>query len=126
VTAGADRPLLKERWTGAVDVVGGDTLAAVVKGTRYGGAVTSCGLVGSAELPLNVYPFILRGVSLLGIDSVNCPAALRPGVWQRLAGPWKPPALEQLVTEVGLEGLEEKIRAILAGGITGRVVVRQS
>jgi putative YhdH/YhfP family quinone oxidoreductase len=121
--AGADRPLLKERWAGAVDVVGGETLAAVLKGTKYGGTVTCCGLVGSPELPMNVYPFILRGVSLLGIDSAQCPRAIREEAWQRLAGDWKPARLAESVTECTLAGLEEKIQAILKGAIRGRVVV---
>lgn len=124
VTAGSERPMLKERWAGAVDVVGGETLAAAVKSTRYGGTVTCCGLVGSTDLPLNIYPFILRGVSLVGIDSVQCPADTRLKVWERLAGDWKPAQLEGMVTEVPLEGLEEKIQTILQGKIRGRVVVR--
>lgn len=124
VTAGSDRPMLKERWAGAVDVVGGETLAAVIKATRYGGAVTCCGLVGSIELPLNVYPFILRGVSLIGIDSVLCPAGIRQLVWEKLAGEWKPKQLTEVLTEVSLEELEEKLQAILQGGISGRVIVK--
>ncbi len=124
VTAGAERPLLKERWAGVVDVVGGETLTAAIKSTRYGGTITCCGLVDSTNLPLNVYPFILRGVSLIGIDSVQCPADTRLMVWGRLAGDWKPAQLEKLVTDVTLEGLEEKIRAILQGNIRGRVVVK--
>jgi acrylyl-CoA reductase (NADPH) len=121
--AGADRPMLKERWAGAVDVVGGETLAAVIKGTRYGGAVTCCGLVGSADLPLNVYPFILRGVSLLGVDSVQCPRELRQEVWKKLASDWKPPRLEETAVEIDLNGLEEKMQAILKGEVRGRTVV---
>ncbi|NTV50300.1 MAG: YhdH/YhfP family quinone oxidoreductase [Geobacteraceae bacterium] len=124
VTTGSERPMLKERWAGVVDVVGGETLAAAIKSTRYGGVVTCCGLVGSIELPLNVYPFILRGVSLIGIDSVNCPAPIRRQAWEKLAGIWKPAHLTEVVTEVPLEGLEEKIRAILQGGIRGRVIVK--
>lgn len=124
VTAGSERPMMKERWAGCVDVVGGDTLAAAVKSTRYGGAVTCCGLVGSTELPLNVFPFILRGVSLIGIDSVNCPADTRLQVWEKLAGEWKPEQLNDVVTEVSLEGLEEKIHVILHGGLRGRVLVK--
>ncbi len=124
VTTGAERPLMKERWAGVVDVVGGETLVAAVKSTRYGGAVTCCGLVGATEFSLNVYPFILRGVSLLGIDSVNCPAATRLQVWKKLAGEWKPGHLAEVVTEVALEGVEEKIRVILQGGIRGRVIVK--
>ena len=123
VTEGAERPLLKERWAGAVDVVGGTTLAAVLKATRYGGVVTCCGLVGAPDLPVNVFPFILRGVSLLGIDSVQCPTGPRLEVWQRLAGPWKPTHLETAVTEVTLENLEAPIAAILAGQVRGRTLV---
>ena len=114
---------MKERWAGAVDVVGGTTLAAVLKATRYGGVVTCCGLVGSPELPVNVFPFILRGVSLLGIDSVQCPEGPRLAVWKKLAGPWKPQHLEQTVEEVTLAGLEPKITAILDGKIRGRTLV---
>ena len=124
VTEGGDRPMMKERWAGVVDVVGGETLAAAVKSTRYGGVVTCCGLVGSIDLVMNVYPFILRGVSLLGIDSVSCPAGTRLQVWEKLAGEWKPGHLVEVVTEVPLDGLEEKIRTILQGGIRGRVIVK--
>ncbi len=124
VTAGSDRPMMKERWAGVVDVVGGETLAAAIKSTRYGGAVTCCGLVGSTDLVMNVFPFILRGVSLIGIDSVNCPTDTRRNVWKRLAGEWRPKHLSELVTEVPLEGLEEKIQSILHGEIRGRVIVK--
>ena len=124
VTLNAERPMLKERWAGAVDCVGGETLAAAIKATRYGGAVTCCGLVGSADLNLNVYPFILRGVSLLGIDSVQCPIPLRTTLWNKLAGEWKLKQLDSLVGECALEGLEEKIGAILKGKLQGRTVVK--
>jgi acrylyl-CoA reductase (NADPH) len=124
VTAGSERPMMKERWAGVVDVVGGETLAAAVKSTCYGGAVTCCGLVGSTDLPINVYPFILRGVSLIGIDSANCPADTRLRVWHKLAGEWKPGRLAEMAMEVPLEGVEEKIQTILQGGIRGRVVVK--
>lgn len=124
VTEGVERPMMKERWAGVVDVVGGETLSAAVKSTCYGGVVTCCGLVGSIELALNVYPFILRGVSLIGIDSVNCPAGTRLQVWERLAGVWKPEHLAEVVSEVSLEGLEEKVQAILEGALRGRVVVK--
>lgn len=126
VTAGAEKPMLKERWAGGVDVVGGVTLAAFLKATKYGGAVACCGLVGSPELPMNVYPFILRGVSLIGIDSAQAPQPIREEAWGRLAGAWKPKRLEETVTEVALEGLEEKIQAILKGEVRGRTVVRTS
>lgn len=120
----AERPLLKERWAGVVDMVGGTTLSAALKSTRYGGTVTCCGLVASAELNVTVFPFILRGVSLLGIDSVQCPMAPRRQVWQRLATDWKLDNLGAAVHEVGLDGLEEAIRAMLAGGARGRTVVK--
>jgi putative YhdH/YhfP family quinone oxidoreductase len=124
VVQGAERPMLKERWAGVVDVVGGETLAAALKATRYGGAVTACGLVGAVDLSLNVYPFILRGVSLIGIDSVQCPMEPRLTVWKKLAGEWKPERLEATVTEVTLAGLEEKIIAILQGNVRGRTLVK--
>lgn len=123
VAAGAEKAVLAERWGGVVDVVGGTTLVAALKSTKYGGTVTCCGLVGSPELPLNVYPFILRGVSLIGIDSVQCPGAVRAEVWRRLASEWKPARLAEVVTECTLQNIEPIIEAILKGGVTGRVVV---
>jgi putative YhdH/YhfP family quinone oxidoreductase len=120
---GAERPLMKERWAGGVDVVGGPPLAALLKSTRYGGVVTCCGLVASPELPINVFPFILRGVSLMGIDSAQCPMERRRTVWDRLAGDWKPANLEDTAVECGLDGLEERIGAILKGELRGRTVV---
>ena len=120
---GADRPMLKERWAGAVDVVGGQMLVAALKSTRYGGAVTCCGLVGSTDLAMNVYPFILRGVSLIGIDSVNCPLEPRLQVWERLAGAWRPEHLAAIAHEVTLEELEGQILTILQGNMRGRVVI---
>ena len=120
---GSDRPLMKERWAGAVDVVGGEMLAAAIKSTRYGGVVTCCGLAGSPELPLNVFPFILRGVSLIGIDSAQCPAFVRQEVWRRLAVDWKPACLADTAVEIPLAGLEERFGALLRGELRGRTVV---
>ena len=117
------RPLLSGRWTGAVDVVGGETLATALKSVAYGGAVASCGLVGSPELPTTVYPFILRAVNLLGIDSQACPMERRRRVWDYLAGPWRLPYLEQVARECSLDELEPEIERILKGQQTGRVVV---
>ena len=119
----SDRPLLKERWAGVLDVVGGGMLAAAIKSTSYGGVVTCCGLAGSPDLPLNVYPFILRGVSLIGIDSAQCPANTRQEVWQRLAGEWRPTAILESASESPLAGLEEKFTAMLEGQSRGRTVV---
>jgi len=123
LTEGADRPMLKERWAGVVDVVGGEMLVAALKSTRYGGAVTCCGLVGSTDLVMNIYPFILRGVSLIGIDSVNCPMEPRLQVWERLSGAWRPEHLATVANEITLEDLEEKLQTILQGKIRGRTVI---
>ncbi|MDD2321646.1 MAG: YhdH/YhfP family quinone oxidoreductase [Geobacteraceae bacterium] len=123
VSAGADKALLPERWAGAVDVVGDTTLAAVLKSTKYGGTVTCCGLVGSPELPLNVYPFILRSVSLVGVDSVQASHEIRQEVWTRLGAAWKPARLLEVVKECNLQGLEAMIPTILKGAIKGRIVI---
>lgn len=123
VLAGAEKPMMRERWAGVIDCVGGDTLVAAIKATRYGGTVTCCGLVGSIDLNVNVYPFILRGVSLLGIDSVQCPMEPRLKVWEKMAGEWKLPQLEELASECSLNDLEEKISSILQGQLRGRTVV---
>jgi len=123
VLVGADPPLMKERWAGVVDVVGGDTLAAAIKSTRYGGSVTCCGLVGSIHLAVSVLPFILRGVSLCGIDSVRCPMEPRRAAWEKLASEWKPDSLDSIGRECTLQDLEKEIRTILKGGVRGRVVV---
>ena len=123
VLSGSERPMMKERWAGVVDCVGGDMLSAAIKSTNYGGTVTCCGLVGSIDLNVNVYPFILRGVSLLGIDSVQCPMEPRLKVWEKLANEWKIPKLNALATECSLNDLEEKISEILKGRLRGRTVV---
>jgi putative YhdH/YhfP family quinone oxidoreductase len=118
-----DKGLLPERWSGAIDVVGGRTLADVLKSTRYGGAVACCGLTGSSDLPMNVFPFILRGVSLLGIDSVHCPMGTRLRIWGKLAGEWKPPLLDEMASECPLADLPEQAEVMLAGRMFGRLVV---
>lgn len=123
VTEGSERPMMKPRWAGVVDCVGGETLSAAIKATRNWGVVTCCGLVGSPDLPINVFPFILRGVRLIGIDSAECPAAPRINVWQKLATEWKLDNLESMVDEVTLEGLEEKIQGMLKGGLPRRALV---
>jgi putative YhdH/YhfP family quinone oxidoreductase len=119
----AEKGLLPERWCGAIDVVGGRMLVDVLKATSCGGAVASCGLAGSADLPMSVFPFILRGVSLLGIDSVHCPMGTRLRIWSKLAKEWKPPLLDEITEECTLYELDDKIEKILAGQLSGRVVV---
>ncbi len=120
----SSRPLLKSQWAAAVDTVGGPTLATILRSLKPGGVVTACGLVGGAELPLTVYPFILRGAQLVGIDSATYPRDKRIALWNKLAGAWKPRLLDELASEITLEQLPEKIVAILAGQIVGRIVVR--
>ncbi len=120
------RPLLKSLWAGGIDTVGGDILATTVKSVDHAGAVTCCGNAASPELPLNVYPFILRGISLIGIDSQNCPMPYREKTWKKLAGEWKIPQLEDVVTETDLEGLEERIGRMLEGKGKGRTLVAVS
>jgi acrylyl-CoA reductase (NADPH) len=118
------RPLLKGRWACVVDTVGGEYLATALKSTQYGGAVTCCGLVASADLSTTVYPFILRGISLLGVDSQNCPLDLRRQIWHKLTADWKLPNLDHLATERTLADLEPEIERILTGKQRGRIVVR--
>ena len=117
------KPLLRERWVGAVDTVGGTTLATLLKAIKRGGAAAATGLVASADLPTTVFPFILRGVSLLGIDSGETPMSLRSEIWNNLAGEWKLPQLKQLSIDCTLDRLDPEIDKILAGGQRGRVVV---
>ncbi len=122
-TAGSEKPLMKPVWDGGVDVLGGNALSALLKSVKYGGAVSCCGLAFSPELNINVFPFILRGVSLIGIDSVECPKDKRIRAWNRLAGEWKPARLSEITTETDLGGLDERIKAMIAGEASGRTVV---
>ncbi|MBP1652274.1 MAG: acryloyl-CoA reductase [Bacteroidetes bacterium] len=116
--------MLKPRFAGGIDTVGGNVLATVVKSLQYGGAVTACGMVNGGPLPLTVFPFILKGVQLLGIDSVEYPIFKRKEIWEVMATSWKPAQLAQLANEIPLEKLGENINLILAGKIQGRTVVR--
>ncbi|TWC33629.1 putative YhdH/YhfP family quinone oxidoreductase [Pseudomonas sp. SJZ079] len=121
---GVERPMLKEQWAGAVDTVGGDILFNVVKSLRYGGSVACCGLTAGVGFKASVLPFILRGVNLLGVDSVELPLVVKASMWDKLSLQWKLDGLDPLVTEVGLEQLPEAIGQILAGKLVGRVLVR--
>lgn len=117
------RPLAKERWAGAVDTVGGHTLANVCASTKYLGTVTACGLAGGADLPSTVMPFILRGVTLKGIDSVMAPRAHRLEAWQRLARDLDMEKLELMVNEVGLDEAIDTAARLIDGQVRGRTVV---
>lgn len=118
------KPLLNRRWKGAVETVGGNILSTIIRSLDYKCSVASCGNALSSELNITVFPFILRGVNLLGINSAETPMNLRKTIWQKLAGEWKINNLEKIVTEVPLEGLNDKIDLILKGKIVGRVLVR--
>jgi acrylyl-CoA reductase (NADPH) len=122
--ASAAKPLGKERWAGGIDTVGSTTLANVLSMTRYGGAVAACGLAGGMDLPGTVAPFILRGVSLLGIDSVMCSLQRRQEAWNRLASDMDAGKLAAMTSEIDLSGVIEAGRRIVEGGVRGRIVVK--
>jgi acrylyl-CoA reductase (NADPH) len=117
------KPLQKERWAAVVDAVGSHTLANACAQTRYGGAVAACGLAQGMDFPATVAPFILRGVSLLGVDSVMAPIVLREQAWSRLARDLDPARLEAITTEVPLAGAIEAAQRLMAGQVRGRIVV---
>jgi acrylyl-CoA reductase (NADPH) len=121
---GPPRPLAKERWAGGIDSVGSTTLANVLSMTRYGGAVAACGLAGGMDLPGSVAPFILRGVSLLGIDSVMCPLPLRQEAWRRLAADLERSKIAAMTSEIGLADVIAAGRRIVDGQVRGRIVVK--
>ncbi|MBU1139393.1 MAG: YhdH/YhfP family quinone oxidoreductase [Proteobacteria bacterium] len=116
--------LLKEKWAGVVDTVGGRYLETAIRQSCYGTTVTCCGNVASADLHFSVYPFILRGVTLVGIDSAQCPVYRRIELWQKMAGEWALDQLADLATVITLDELEEKIDEMLAGKVRGRIVVK--
>ena len=122
--AGPARPLAKERWAGGIDVVGSTTLANVLSMIRYGGAVAACGLAGGMDLPTTVAPFILRGVSLIGIDSVMCPLARREVAWRRLETDLDREKIAAMANEIGLEEVIATGRRIVDGKVRGRIVVK--
>ena len=117
------KPLAKERWAGGIDAVGSHTLANVLSMTSYGGAVAACGLAGGMDLPASVAPFILRGVSLLGIDSVMAPKAVRLEAWRRIGTDLDLQKLAGLSTTIGFDDIIDAARDIVDGKIRGRVVV---
>jgi acrylyl-CoA reductase (NADPH) len=121
--SGPAKPLAKERWAGGVDAVGSHTLANVLSMTSYGGAVAACGLAQGMDLPASVAPFILRGVSLLGIDSVMAPKKLRLEAWRRIATELDHAKLAALSTTIGFDGIIDAAHRIMDGTVRGRVVV---
>lgn len=118
------RPMLKPRWAGCIDTVGGEILATAIKSTAPNGVVTSCGNAAGPNLNLTVFPFILRGVSLIGIDSQNFPMQRRLAVWQKLATEWKLDGFDQVVSEIALPDVDARIADMLAGRHKGRTIIR--
>ena len=121
--AAAGKPLQKERWAAVVDAVGSHTLVNALAQTRYGGVVAACGLAQGMDLPGSVAPFILRNVTLAGVDSVMAPRALRQQAWDRLANELDPALLETMITEIPLEGAIAAAHRLMAGEVRGRIVV---
>ncbi|PKL39634.1 MAG: oxidoreductase [Spirochaetae bacterium HGW-Spirochaetae-1] len=120
------KAMLRPQWAGVIDTVGGNVLSTAVKQTAYGGAVTSCGNAGGQDLSLTVFPFILRGVALLGIDSADCPREHRVAIWKRLAAEWKDAGLDSRASDCSLEELSGFVDIILQGKLKGRKVVNLS
>jgi acrylyl-CoA reductase (NADPH) len=120
---GGNRALLKERWGGAIDAVGGEMLFNAVKSLRYGCSLAACGLVASPQIPATVFPFLLRHVNLLGIDSVELPLAEKTRIWTKLAEPWRLDQLAKLKVEFSLDTISGGIDRILAGTMVGRGVL---
>ena len=118
------RPMLKEKWAGVIDTVGGEILATAIKSTKLNGNITCCGNVASPDLPLTVFPFILKGISLYGIDSQHCPMNTRVKIWEKLAGDWKLNNLDTIASEISLDDLDDRIELMLAGKVKGRTVVK--
>ncbi len=124
VAANSSGPLASSMWAGAVDVVGGDTLAAIIASMAPRGVIAACGLVGGTDLATTVYPFLLRGVTLAGIDSAGCPQELRQSLWSNLADTWRLEDLDSCTNEVTLHGLAEVMKLMQRGAHVGRTIVR--
>ncbi len=123
--AESNRPFDKERWAGSLDSVGGSTLAYLIRTTKYGGSIAAYGNTGGVNLSITVFPFILRAINLLGIESVNCPMELRDQLWQRLASNYKPRhLLDKIGYEIPFEELPQALANIVKGGIRGRTIIK--
>ncbi len=117
------KPMLPARWAAAVDTVGGEPLSTLVRSTDYRGVVAACGLVAGVDLPLTVYPFLLRGVTLAGIDSAKCPREPRLEIWRRLSGDWHVELPERMIRTIGLEDLPPEVERMLSGKSEGRTLL---
>lgn len=119
-----DKMLLKQKWSGVVDTVGGDILANAIKATEYGGTVTCCGNIASPNLNINVYPFILRGISLLGVDTGRCDKIIRSKIWHKLANEWKLKNLNNIAHEIEFKEIDYYIEQILTSKNKGRILIK--
>lgn len=119
----SNKPMLRGRWSGVIDSVGGNILATAIKSAKYGGVIASCGLTQSFNFDTTVYPFILRSVNLVGIDSCACPMDTRLRIWKKLSGEWKINTLNYMYKEISLKELEEKINIMLEGKNIGRIII---
>ena len=119
-----NKVLLKPRFAAGIDTVGGQVLASIIKSLNYGGVVTACGMVNGGDLPITVFPFIMKGIQLVGVDSVELPLEQRLPVWEKLSKEWLPDNLDELAREITLNELPEQIKQILAGQMHGRIVIR--
>jgi putative YhdH/YhfP family quinone oxidoreductase len=123
VADASDQPLLKARWAAAIDTVGGKPLETLLRSVDYRGCVAACGLVAGTDVNTTIYPFILRGVTLAGIDSAKCPRKERLEMWEKLSGAWHVDQLNELADEITFDELPDRIEKILAGKIVGRTIV---
>lgn len=119
-----DKPLLKAQWNGVVDTVGGRFLSTALRSTHYRGTVTCCGMIDSAQLDVSIFPFILRGIKLIGLDSAECPIEMKKDIWQKLATKWKPACLQHMAQELTLDQVPEALAQMLAGKGHGKAIVR--
>jgi putative YhdH/YhfP family quinone oxidoreductase len=119
----SSKPMVRGRWAGAVETVGGPLLESILRSTQHRAVVTCCGMIGGVGISTNIFPFILRGLTLIGIDSAECPLALKKEIWERLASEWKPEQLGTLRTEIALAEVPEHIALMKEGSTVGRVVV---
>ena len=124
LTDDTGKPLLKGRWAGAVETIGGNTLEVLTRSMRHRGIITCCGMITGSELHTNVFPFILRGLSLIGIDSAECPMSMKKEIWHKLSTDWKPDCLDKLAREIPLADAAEALENMRNGKTRGHTVVR--
>jgi alcohol dehydrogenase len=126
IVIAAEKPMAKPLWHAAIDAAGGNMLVSIIKQLQPQSSVACCGLVAGTELPLTIYPFILRGINVLGIDSAELPLDDKITIWQRMAGEWALPSLDSITEEIVLDDVPGKLEKMKVGQVAGRVVVKVS